>query len=43
MPFSSQLHYALRFMTSVRTQEWYRETVGAGKNTSFEITEKVYG
>ena len=53
MPFSSQLHYAefnLQVqvklevvMTSVRTQECYRETVGAGKNTSFEITEKVYG
>ena len=52
MPFSSQLHYAefnlqvqvkLEVMTSVRTQECYRETVGAGKNTSFEITEKVYG
>ena len=53
MPFSSQLHYAefnLQVpvklevvMTSVRTQEFNRETVGAGKNTSFEITEKVYG
>ena len=53
MPFSSQLHYAefnLQVqvklevvMTSVRTQECYRETVGAGKNTSFEITEKVHG
>ena len=53
MPFSSQLHYAefnLQVqvklevvMTSVRTQEWCRETVGGGKNTSFEITEKVYG
>ena len=53
MTFSSQLRYAefnlqvqvkLEFvMTSVRTQGYYRETVGVGKNASFKITENVCG
>ena len=30
-------------MTSVRTQGYYRETVGVGKNASFKITENVCG
>ena len=53
MAFSPQLRYAefnlqvqvkLEFvLTSVRTQGCYRETVGVGKNASFEITENVCG
>ena len=42
--FNLQVQVKLEFvMTSVRTQGYYRETVGLGKNASFKITENMCG